>query len=341
MDSSIFLVILLSTLICLIVAIIAYVYGKINGNKEALLQPNWVYPKISDITILSKYSIPFKTNEQISRSLSEANYNIRGYYIFTSKNLIEIHRKKSNGKTKDYFKSLETTRNGIPDSLTLRLSPISNNSKLEVATTCLPVMASKLGQMAEQKFAKSNVEDAQRFCKDFTMDVMCILDGKPIILPYVESETHENVSSTFLYNTPSKNMINQEVHNILTKANNRIFLTGWVDREFLGDLESAKEKGVQIKIITKNPQSSDKLVKDDFERLFNIFNKNEIRINSKFHDRFIICDSQLIIGSMYFVDASKSRYESVLTTSDSNILMAITEHFQRIWDDVNSKQPSK
>jgi hypothetical protein len=158
-------------------------------------------------------------------------------------------------------------------------------------------------------------------------------------LPYIESRTNAIRKTDFLFNTPSESNINKKAHELMANSKIRIQLVGWIDRGFLGDLSNAKSRGVEIKVITKSADASDKIVKDDFARLLKNFDKNSIRINPRFHDRFLVCDNTAIIDSMYFVDASKTRYESDVFTDDENVISELINHFKRIWDDANAKPP--
>jgi len=342
-SGTVIIIVLEAVLVGIIVAIASFLYGKWKGSQQALKKPNIVYPNIHEITVLGKYSIPNQSTEKIGDSLTNWA-NREGYSLRSFPNVIEILNvtiPPQASKKKNYFDRLALTRDGVPQQLTLNLYPSTSGTTIEVDTICLPVMYNKLGQLIQQAFPKSSVEDAQRQCKDFTTNAMCILKAEVLTTPDIESAIVVPRITEFLYNTPVQNNINKKAHELIANAKSRVFLTGWVDREFLGEFEKAKLKGLAIRIITKNPDSSDRLIKDDYERLLKIFGRESIRINSRFHDRFLICDNSVIIGSMYYVDASKTRYESVVITTEENIVNGLVNHFQQIWDDVSSKSPKQ
>jgi hypothetical protein len=336
------LIITFAILIGLIAVIISYIFGKFRGSQDALRRPEYTSPSLRDVTILGKYRMPLQTNEQIIKSVWKW-LNVDGYSINGSPNLIEILRIRfptQAEKKKDYFDKLRLTRDGVPAQLTMNIhSSTTENSMIEISTICLPIMYDKLGQGVQYSFPKASVDDAQRRCKDFTANIMCILNAEVLVAPYVESSTSAMKNLELLINTPSQNNINKKAHELIAGSKIKIRLVGWIDREFLGDLESAKARGIDIKVITKSADSSDKIIKDDFGRLLKIFGKDSVRINSRFHDRFLICDNSSIIGSMYFVDASKTRYESDTLTNDETVINGLLDHFNAIWKDTNSKPP--
>lgn len=335
-------ILVLGILIGAIFVIVSYIYGKSKGSEETLKRPDIEYPSLHDVTVLGKYSIPNQTNEQIIQVLSNW-LTLEGYTASSFPNLIEIWHVRTPPqaqKKKNYFDRLALTRDGVPAKLTLNMhSSISGASTIEIDTICLPIMFNKLGQLTQQAFPKSSVEDAQRQCKDFTTNALCILNAEVLVSPYVESKPAVSKNMEFLYNTPSQGNINKKAHELIRNSRSTINLAGWVDREFLGDLESAKARGIEVKVITKSTEASDKIVKDDFGRLLKVFGKENIRINSRFHDRFLICDGNVIIGSIYYVDASKTRYESAICTDERDTVDGLISHFKRIWEDANSKPP--
>jgi hypothetical protein len=201
-----------------------------------------------------------------------------------------------------------------------------------------PVMSLKMGQGYDSTFPKSHVEDAQRMCKDLMAQTMCILNARILAEPFIESSIEKSIKTEVLHNTLTVDNINKRAHELIANTKTQIRLAGWIDREFLGDLEAANDRGVDIRILTKSADASDKLIKDDFSRLLKIFGKR-VRLNSRFHDRFIICDDKVIIGSMYFVYASKTRFESSIFSEDHNIVNPLKQQFEQIWDDANSKIP--
>jgi len=152
-------------------------------------------------------------------------------------------------KRKTILDKLKLLRDGYPYELTLYLTPSSEEDFLEVEARCLPVMHRKMGQGVQYAFPKSSVEDAQRLCKDFMKGTMCILNAKTITEPFVESTIFSIKKFEFLYNTSTQNQINKKAHILIEKAKKQILITGWIDREFLGDLENAKKRGVNVMMI--------------------------------------------------------------------------------------------
>jgi hypothetical protein len=316
-------------------------YGRRKGALTALQTPELTHPSMSDITIIGKYTIPKMTTEKIAQLL-KGPLASRGYSVNYLPNVLQIDNQMEPDeakKKKNYFDKLHYYRNGYPNEMSIKIIATSDDSTFnEVEAICLPIMSRKMGQGYSFGFPKAHVEDAQRLCKDLMAQTMCILNAKVLVEPHIESSAKEPPTTEALYNTLTLDNINKKAHGILADAKMQIRLAGWVDREFLGDLEAANARGIDIRIVTKNADASDKLVKDDFGRLIKIFDKS-VRVNSRFHDRFLICDNKVIIGSIYFVYASKTRYESAIFSEDQNIVNALKRQFDQIWEDPNSKIP--
>jgi len=326
----------------LIIAIILYLYGKEKGMSEALKNPTLIYPNIPDITIVGKYRIPNQTPEQIVTGLNKwLLFSGYGHAVFPNVvRLIRIAEPEEARKKKKALEKLQFLRDGVPEELTLFLSPSSEENSLDVEARCVPVMYTKMGQYVQFLFPRSSVDDARRLCTEFMTSTMHILQAKILRGPEAESSICPVGHFDFLYNTPTENNVNKRAHELIGSAAKSILLTGWIDREFIGDIENARNRGINIRIITKSPEGSDKIVREDFKRLLEVVGKNNIKLNSRCHDRFLVCEHKCIVGSMYYVDASKTRFESAIYTDDTNILEKLIEHFERIWKDSSSITPT-
>jgi sugar-specific transcriptional regulator TrmB len=325
------------------VILLFYNYGKRKGGEEILRQPNLVYASLPDVTLLGRYRIRKQPDEEITKTLNDC-LRLRGFVARSLPNIVKVTRvlePPNAAKKKDHFEKLRLMRDGFPDELTLRLSKSADGEEfLDVEATCLPIMYSKLAQGVQFMFPKPSVEDAQRYCGDFIEETMRILNAEILIKPHTAASILQVHHFEFIYNTPNQNEINDKAHELIVDSSKQIMLTGWVDREFIGELESAKARGVTVKVITKSPEASDKTIKEDFKRLLQAFGKDKVRLNPRAHDRFLVCDDACILGSLYFTQSSKTRYESAIYTDDENIVNGLTSHFERIWNDKNSKNVS-
>jgi len=325
-----------------ILGIIFYYYGKRKGEEEAYTRPEMCYPSVRDVTVLGKYRISKQSPDQIVENLTEWLL-AKGFRAMVFPNVVEVFRvaePPEARKKKNIFDKLRLLRAGYPDRLVLFLYPSAKGEEvLEAEVKCLPVMFRKLGQGVQYAFPKSDVGDAQRLCKDFMESTMRILNAEVLVKPYVESTVYPVRHFEFLYNTPMQSNVNNKAHELIANSMRQVLLTGWVDREFIGDLENAQTRGVKVRVITKSTEGSEKTVRTDFKRLLTKINKDNIKLNSNFHDRFLVCDGQCIIGSMYYTGSSKTKYESVIYTDDEDICAGLVTHFERIWSDKNSKTP--
>jgi len=338
----IILILLLFFLVSYVVAFIFYYYGKREGENEAYKRPDMCYPSVRDVTIFGKYRISNQSADEIDMNLTEWLLH-KGFSSLVYPNLLELKRvlePPEARKKKNLLEKLQLIRSGYPDELTLSLFPSAKGEEfLEVEAKCVPVMFRKLGQAVQFAFPKSSVGDAQRLCKDFMKGTMRILNAEVLVEPYVESKIFPLRHFEFLYNTPMQSNINDKAHELIANSMRQILLAGWIDREFIGDLENAQNRGVRVRVITKSTEGSEKTVRTDFKRLLAKINKENIKLNSNFHDRFLVCDSQCIIGSMYYTGSSKTKYESVIYTDDEDICEGLVAHFERIWSDKDSKTP--
>lgn len=326
-----------------IVAYIFYNQGKRQGVIEAYKRPDMCYPRIPDVTVIGKYRIPKQSTKQIASNLS--NWLIsEGYACSVFPNVVNIINVKwapQANKKKSIFEKLAVTRDGVPYSLDLLTYPSRDgNELLEVTARCLPMIYTKLGTQVQSAFPKSSVEEAQRRCKDFMEMTMRVLDAEVLVEPYVESSILPLRHLEFVFNTPSENNINKTAHDLVANSRKQVLLAGWVDREFIGDLENARNRGVRVRVLTKSTEGSEQTVRLDFKSLMAKIGRQNIRVNPNFHDRFLICDDQCIIGSMYYTGSSKTRYESAVYTDDESIQSGLAIHFERIWSDNASKTPA-
>ncbi|MEM3588219.1 MAG: phospholipase D family protein, partial [Candidatus Jordarchaeaceae archaeon] len=319
-----------------------YFYGKEKGFSEAVKNPTLIYPNIPDITIVGKYRIPKQTPEQIVNKLNNwLLLNGFAFEIFPNVVKLVLAREPEEArKKKKSLEKLQFFRDGFPEDLTLFLSQSKDENWLDVEAMCVPVMHRKMGQCVQFLFPRSSVDDARRLCIDFMKSTMHILGAEVLREPEPESSTYPTSHFDLLYNTPTGNNANKKAHELIESTAKRVLLTGWVDREFIGDLENARKRGTEVRIITKSPEGSDKTVKEDFKRLLVVIGKSNIKLNSRCHDRFLICDNKCLIGSMYYTEASKTRFESAIYTDDSNITNKLIEHFERIWRDPSSIAPT-
>jgi len=341
--SEIVFIILTLFLVSYIVATIFYYFGKNKGQDEAYQRPDMCYPSMRDVTILGKYRVSNQSSEKIAMNLEEWLLYM-GFRSIVFPNVVEIRRvaePPEARKKKDFYEKLRVIRAGYPDILTLSMYPSSKGEEfLEVEVKCLPVMCRKLGQAVQYAFPKSHVEDAQRLCSDFMESTMRILNAEALMKPYVESSVSPVRHLEFLYNTPMQSSINNKAHELIANSMRQILLAGWIDREFIGDLENARNRGVKVRLITKSTEGSEKTVREDFKRVIAKIGKENIKLNPNFHDRFLVCDSQFILGSMYYTGSSKTRYESTIYADDEDIYKSLVAHFERIWSDKDSRTPT-
>jgi len=326
-----------------IVAVIFYYIGKHQGEKQAYKRPDMCYPRIPEVTIIGKYRIPKQSTDQIAKNLSQWLI-YEGYGCRVYPNIVQIIHATwppQATRKKSFFEKLEVTRDGVPFSLDLLTYPSNEQGEvLEVSARCLPMLHAKLGTQVQFAFPKSSVEDAQRLCKDFMEMTMRVLNAEVVTEPYVESSLVPLKHLEFLYNTPSESNIIPKAHELMANSRKQILVAGWIDREFLGDLENATKRGIKVRVLTKSTEGSDQMVRVDFKGLLAKIGKENVKLNSNFHDRFLICDNQCILGSMYYTGSGKTRYESAVYTDDESILSNLLVHFERIWTENMSKTPA-
>jgi len=337
-------VLLLLFAIYFLAILVSYYFGFSKGEKSLRARSDLIRPSLKDVTIRGKYQIE-KT------SIKEISEKIQNYFLSypslifavgrTGENCLLIRRVISMEKGKKYFKRLLEMRDGIPAEMYLFFSKEDDSILIDAVSR--PVMYYKITQQVKLDYEFSSIEEAQEECKIFMNQILKGVLGAEIKeQPQPESHMKAFEEIELLYNTPSENKINKKVHELILDAKRRILIAGWIDREFLGDLEKikSKRKNIEIRVITKDPSgAADKTVKLDFKRLINTIEPKNVRINSRFHDRFVISDHKCIIGSMYFTSASKIRYESTVYTNIRNIIDELEVHFERIWNDIESKHP--
>jgi hypothetical protein len=321
-------------LLLIIVAMLMYNIGVSKGEKSLRARSDLIRPSLKDIQIEGSFEVKKGDLNDIVKMINKEEYITSNFFnILKQGNRIILQSTRIINHGKDYLKRLGEIRPGIPHELVLFFKEKDDEHFL-IETLCRPIMYYQISQSVQFDFLQTNVEDAQAQCIQFTKEIMNSLNAKIIKYPATI-----NKEELFIYdyysNTPQHNEIDLQVQQILSTASNEILYCGWVDREFLGYLENAKTNGANVRIITKSPDASSKTVKLDFERLKGFF-KDNVKINPLLHDRFLICDDQLIVGSYYLTSDGRTRYESVIYTSDDKIILRAKQHFELIWNDQNS-----
>jgi hypothetical protein len=339
--SNLILGFILGALTFLLVAMLTYLYGKFRGSSEKLKDPTVAYPNLPDITIVGKYRVPIQTTEELANRLRDWMIsNAFRYQAFPNVlKMRSVYETAEMLKKKSFFDKLKLFRDGFPEELTMLLYPSPLKNTIIVDVICTPYMYRKMAQNVQFLFPKTSIDDAKTLCTQFIKDTMHILGADTIVEPKAKAEICPVENFEFLYNTPTESAINKKAHELIQIASKQILLAGWVDREFIGELENAKGRGLDVRLITKSTEGSNKLVREDFNRL-KVLGKQNIKLNKRFHDRFLVCDNNCIIGSMYYTDASKTRYESVVLTDNIAVIEKLKEHFERIWKDRESISPN-
>ncbi len=322
-------------------AVFAYYYGVSKGEKSLMARGDLVRPSLRELQIEGLYRIKKGNLDHIYEELLKnlPVYKLQ-YSISRFGNRIDLINKRitrtSVGDIKGYFQSLEKIRAGIVFQMELLFTSINNHYEIE--TICRPALYYSIAQNVQFDFLQSHVEDAQESCILFTKEVINSLNVEIIKQPSVRKEK-DKPALTLYTNSPKNSDINLKAENMIKGVKYEIIYCGWIDRTFLGLLEKAQDRGVKIRIITRDPQGSSKMVRTDFKRLKNSFKEN-VKINHLVHDRFLLCDESALIGSMYLTDDSKIRYESELYTEDSIVVGKIQQHFESMWEDSNTKNLS-
>ena len=312
---------------------VGYLFGFSKGEVSLSARSDLIRPSLKDLQIEGFYRIKNGDLDEIYQRLLgnipliQLQHDIAKF----GNRIIFLHKDFPRGK-KEYLKYLGNIRPGVIYDLRLLFSPIENGFNIE--TICRPIIYMQISQNVQFDFLHTHVEDAQESCILFTREVMNSLNTEVVKQPSISKEK-DKPELTFYSNTTKTSNINLKAESMIVGVKYEIMYCGWIDRTFLGLLEKAQDKGVKIRIVTKDPSGSSRLVKTDFKRLKVSF-KDNVRTNSFVHDRFVICDDSVLLGSMYLTDASKTRYESEIFTEDSSVVDGVKQHFEMIWNDANS-----
>jgi hypothetical protein len=327
---------ILFALFVVMAVLITYSYGFSKGENSLRARSDLVRPSLKDIQIEGTFRVKKENLDDVLKKIIKEEEVHRNFYnIYRQGNRIIFSSSRIKPNVKDYLKALGNLRPGIPNELELFFKE-ENDDYYLIDTLCRPVMYYQISQSVRFDFLQSNIEDAQAQCYQFTKEIMNCLNAT-IVNNLITIKKDESFIYNYYSNTPMDNEIDVQVQQMLSNALHEILYCGWIDREFLGYLEKAKEHGANVRIITRSPEGSSKTVKNDFERLKASFQDN-VKMNNLLHDRFIVCDDNLIIGSFYLTSDSKTRYESVISTSDEKLLNKAKKHFELIWNDKNSKK---
>lgn len=157
------------------------------------------------------------------------------------------------------------------------------------------------------------------------------------------NEKLSKIEHHLITNTPEEHQLTEKIKRLIDNAKRELLLAGWVDTEFLEEIKKAKERDVEIKIITKTPdEKSPKAAKTAFPRLTNILGKENIGLNKTLHSRVLVVDDEFcMIGSADFTTHSaKTNFESAIFTNNPKLIDDAKTHFYEIWNDSDTKHPA-
>lgn len=157
------------------------------------------------------------------------------------------------------------------------------------------------------------------------------------------NEKLSKIEHHLITNTPEEHQLTDKIRCLIDNAKCELLLAGWIDTEFLGELKKAKERGVEIKIITNTPaKNSPKAAQIAFPRLINRLGEENIGLNNSRHSRILVVDEEFcIIGSADFTTHSaKTNFESAIFTNNPKLIDDAKTHFYEIWNDSGTKHPA-
>jgi len=277
-----------------IISVLVYTYGYSKGENSLTARSDLIRPSLNDLIIEGKYELEnISTADALKKLKEELPILSRRQIFLRDGNCITIfpralseYSTESKKGTKNYFESLESIRDGVPSKMMLFFKEQSDKTIVE--TSCIPTMYYKITQNVKLDYISNNVEDAQTECILFTKKIMHTFNSNVINSPSAQSHNNLEKATYFIHNTPRDNQLVDKIKELILNSKYEIFYVGWIDRTFLGDLENAIKRQVKIKIITKDPSGSSKLVKEDYKRMLNTFG-NDVKMNKLVHDRFIVC----------------------------------------------------
>ncbi len=327
---------------CLLFAVSGYKIGFLRAGKSFETRSGLEKPGLRDVTVRGTYRTQKRSIRVFTKKLKDY-FKSSGSSEFAAEkdgeNRIVIRRLVKEGKEEERLRELAGLNDVVPAEMFLSFSTEDNETVIDAE--CRPGMYLKITSYGQSGFEASSVKQAQEGCSQFMNRVLVeALGAAPVRGP--EPELVRALEETVLIrNTPAESQINEKIRDLILNAKQKILVADWIDRELFRYLKNAKgkRKRLEVRVITKDPRGAGKAVKLNLDRLSKIVSPVNVRVNSRFSDRFIVCDTTCIIGSPSLASAGKTRYESAICTNDPNVVRGLETHFEEIWNDEKSKRP--
>jgi len=342
MEMEPFIIASLILIACVLFAVSGYQIGFLRAGKGFGAGSGLTKPGLRDVTVRGTYRTQKRGMRNLTKKLKDY-FKSSGSSEFAvekdGESRIAIRRLVNEGKEEERLRELAGLNDVIPAEMLLSFSAEDNETVIDAE--CRPGMYLKISRYVQSDFEASSVKQAQEGCGRFMNRVLVeALGATPVRGPQPESVS--TLEETVLVrNTPSESQINEKIRDLILNAKLKILVADWIDRELFRYLKNikGKRKRLEVRVITKDPRGAGKAAKLDLERLSKIVSPANVRVNPRFHDRFIVCDATCIVGSPSLASTGKTKYESAICTNDPNVVKGLETHFEEIWNDEKSKRP--
>jgi len=337
-----FLIALLILTACILFTVGGYRIGFFRAEKIFSARSALTRPSLKDVTIRGTYRIKRRSLRNTKRRLQDylkSSGSLEYAVEKKTENSVAIRRLIGEQKDEEYVEKLADLKDGIPTEIYLSFS--GEDDETGIDAECRPAMHLKVAHNIQSDFEVSSLKEAQEACSQFMNKILVEALGARVVRSPEPESLSKSEETVVIRDTLSKLQINEKIRNLVSNADRKILVAGWVDRELVKNLRATKgkRKSLGIRVIAQDPRGRGETAKHDFERLVKNLGAASIRVNPRFSDRFIVCDDMCIIGSPSLTPTAQAGYESAIYTNDPNAVKELETQFEEIWKDEKSKRP--
>jgi len=157
---------------------------------------------------------------------------------------------------------------------------------------------------------------------------------KNIELEYWETWDETIPDEEVLFTFPAEEeSLKDEIERMIDESHERLLIISpYCDMTFISQLVTAKDSGVDVKIILRDDEHVQGLAKDGLDQIKKNF-PNEHKLIKNIHSRIIICDSKEAIVSSADLDQKslQSLINIGIKTSNPKLVKSIISFFDQVW----------
>jgi hypothetical protein len=234
-----------------------------------------------------------------------------------------------------FYDMLENVREDLVATIDVRAITKEKNGCL-CNVEGAPILHKKLIYGSEVETNDFMIQNAYLECKRFLEIIF--ESGLLATLVTEEKKIPAEKNTQFLANDQSSHEILDKIETMLDQATGEILICAWIGTILLPKLKEAKQKGINIRIIThKAIELKGEQGRQDAERAYQelllLIDKDHISIRPECHFRVLVVDDKALVGSMDLnaTSLTGTHREFAIYTEIPEVVIRIRNYFNHIF----------